>query len=110
MIERFKQEKTPYKILTMAVLAAAIFFVCRIVYAGILALHYPKELLEASNVALTETLLAGKNPYTLSSLEWDMPGVNYDYPFLNSLIAAAIAKITRCSAVQPILLYLSYAS
>ncbi len=28
-----------------------------------------------------------------------MPGVNYDYPFLNSLIAAAIAKITRCSAV-----------
>ncbi len=62
MIERFKQEKTSYKIFTMAVLAAAIFFVCRIVYAGILALPYPKELLEASNVALTETFLAGRSP------------------------------------------------
>ena len=99
MINRFKQENTSYKILTMAVLAAAIFFVCRIVYAGILALPYPKELLEASNVALTETFLAGKSPYTLSSLEWEMPGVNYDYPFLNSLIAAAVAKITCCSTV-----------
>ena len=99
MIECFKQEKTEYKILTIAVLAAALFIICRIVYAGIISLPYPKELLEASNVALTDTFLTGRSPYTLSSLKWYMPGVNYDYPFLNSLIAATIAKITGCNSV-----------
>lgn len=99
MIALFKSEKTSYKILTMAVLAAAIFFVCRICYAAYLSLPYSRELLEPANVALTNTFLDGKSPYTLSSLEWDVPGINYDYPFLNSLIAAAIAKVTTCSTV-----------
>ena len=99
MIKIYKEQSIPYKILTWAVLAAALFFVCRIVYAGIIALPYPKEILEPSNIALTNTFLSGKSPYTLSSLEWDVPGINYDYPFLNSLLAAAIAKITTCSAV-----------
>ena len=95
----FRREPVLYKLLTLAVLAAAFFIVCRIIYAGIIALPYPKELLEPSNVALTNTFLSGKSPYTLSALEWEVPGVNYDYPFLNSLIAAVIAKITRCTAV-----------
>ena len=99
MIKIYKEQSIPYKILTWAVLAAALFFVCRIVYAGIIALPYPKEILEPSNIALTNTFLSGKSPYTLSSLEWDVPGINYDYPFLNSLLAVAIAKITKCSAV-----------
>lgn len=88
-----------YKMITLAVLLAAIFFVCRIVYAGIIALPYPKELLEPSNIALTNTFLQGKSPYTLSSLEWEVPPVNYDYPFLNSLVAAAIARITGCTSI-----------
>ena len=92
-------EKLLYRLIALAVLAAALFFVCRIVYAGIIALPYPKELLEPSNIALTNTFLQGRSPYTLSSLEWEVPPVNYDYPFLNSLIAAAIAKITCCSSV-----------
>ena len=88
-----------YKLIALAVLLAGIFFVCRIVYAGIIALPYPKELLEPSNIALTNTFLQGKSPYTLSSLDWEVPPVNYDYPFLNSLIAASIAKITCCTSV-----------
>ncbi len=99
MIERFKQEKTAYKAITMAVLAAAVFFICRITYAAYLTLPYSRELLEPSNVALTHLFMEGKNPYTLSSLEWEVPGINYDYPFINSLIAAAIAKITHCRAI-----------
>lgn len=95
----FRNEKPVYKIMTLAVLAAAVFFVCKIVYAGVLALPYPKELLEPSNIMLTNQLLKGKNPYELSILSQEIPGVNYDYAFLGSLIAAAIAKITGCSAV-----------
>ena len=94
-----KTLKILYKLIALAVLLAAVFFVCRIVYAGIIALPYPKELLEPSNIALTNTFLQGKSPYTLSSLDWVVPPVNYDYPFLNSLIAASIAKITCCTSV-----------
>ena len=86
--------------MTMAVLAAALFFVVRIVYAGILALPYPKELLEPSNIVLTQTFMEDRSPYTQASLAWEIPGVNYDYPFLNSLLAAAIAIVTRCGAVN----------
>ncbi len=91
--------KIIYRLIATAVLAAALFFVCRIVYAGIISLPYPKELLEPSNIALTNTFLGGRSPYTLSSLEWEVPPVNYDYPFLNSLIAAGIVTITGCTAV-----------
>ena len=99
MLKLFREENIYYKILTLAVLAAAMFFVCKIVYAGIVALPYPKELLEPSNIMLTNQLLEGKNPYVLSVLSDKVPGVNYDYAFLGSLIAAAIAKITGCSAI-----------
>ncbi len=99
MIPHENHTKLLYRLLALAVLAAALFFVCRIVYAGIISLPYPKELLEPSNIALTNTFLGGRSPYTLSSLEWEVPPVNYDYPFLNSLIAAAIATITGCTAV-----------
>ena len=99
MLNLFKEEKIIYKLKTLAVLATAVFFVFRIIYAGILALPYPKEILEPANVALTNTFLDGYSPYTLASLERRIPGVNYDYPFMNSLVAAAIAKIMGCGAV-----------
>ncbi len=99
MVDKFKTERIEYRLLTLAVLASCLFFVCKIIYAGIIALPYPKELLEPSNIALTNMFLEGKTPYSLASLSYDVPGVNYDYPFINSLIAAAIAKITGCTAV-----------
>ena len=99
MLATFKSERIEYRLLTLAVLASCLFFVCKIVYAGLISLPYPKEILEPSNVALTNMFLEGKTPYSVASLSYDVPGINYDYPFLNSLIAAAIAKITGCSAV-----------
>ncbi len=87
-----------YRLIALMVFAAACLFIYRVVHAGILALPYPKELLEPSNVSLTRLFIEGKSPYTLSALGWEIPGINYDYPFLNSLIAAGIAKITGCSA------------
>lgn len=98
-MDKFKNEKAIYKLITLAVLAAAVFFVYRIVYAGIIAMPYPKELLEPSNVALTNEFLKGQSPYTRAALTRQVPGTNYDYPFLNSLITAGIAKVTGCSAV-----------
>lgn len=99
MLKLFREENNIYKLLTLAVLAAAVFFVCKIVYAGILALPYPKELLEPSSIMLTNQLLEGRNPYALSILSETVPGVNYDYAFLGSIIAAGIAKITGCRAI-----------
>ncbi|MCR5302442.1 MAG: glycosyltransferase family 39 protein [Lachnospiraceae bacterium] len=99
MMSKFKEESIGYKILTAAVFAAALFFVYRIFTAGLMALPYPKELLEPSNVALTNLFIEGKSPYAPSSLDWSTPAVNYDYPFLGSLLAAGIAKLTGCNAV-----------
>ena len=99
MMSKFKDEGIYYKLLTLAVFAAALFFVYRIFTAALMALPYPKELLEPSNVALTNLFIEGKSPYTLSSLDWATPAVNYDYPFLNSLLAAGIALATGCDAV-----------
>ena len=99
MRSKIKNERIPYKLLTLAILSAAVFFVCKIVYAGIIALPYPKELLEPSNIMLTNQFAEGNNPYELSILSREIPGVNYDYAFIGSLIAAAIVKITGCSAV-----------
>ncbi len=99
MIKLYKQQNLIYRLITLAVLGAALYFVCRIAYGGIRSFPYSREFLEPSNVALTYLFLDGKSPYTLSSLSWDVPGVNYDYPFVGSLLAALIAKITQCLPV-----------
>ncbi len=98
-LEKFKSENIIYKIITLAVLAAAVFFVCRTGYGALRSLPYSRELLEPANVALSNTFLEGGSPYSLESLTWERPGVNYDYPFLNSLLAAGIAALTRCNTV-----------
>ena len=98
MLKMYKEEKWEYKVITLAVLAAAIFFICRSIYGAVVAFPYPRELLEPANIALTNQFLSGINPYSYEILSADTPGVNFDYPFLNSLIAAALAKIIGCSA------------
>ncbi len=92
-------EKTAYKLLAIAVFVASLLFVGRIVYAGLIALPYPNELLEPSNVALTNQFIEGNSPYSLASLSKMVPGINYDYPFLNSLFAAVVSAVFRCNAV-----------
>ena len=100
MIMGINKEKAIYRVMTLAIIVAILFFLGRIVYAGLIAMPYPKEFLEASNVALTNLFIEGKNPYSQSALCWEVPGVNYNYPFLNSLIAAIISKATGCGAVK----------
>lgn len=99
MISLLKNEKTGYKLISVGLVAAIIYFVAKIVYAGIIAFPYPKEILEPANVALTNLFIEGKNPYTVESLFWEVPGVNYDYPFLNSLVASFISRISGCNAL-----------
>lgn len=98
-IDKFKNERIEYKLLTIAIALAALYFVYRIINNVVIGFGYPREILEPANVSLTNLFLQGKSPYTLSALDWEIPGINYDYPFLTSLLVATIAKITGCSAL-----------
>lgn len=99
MIALFRNEKSIYKFVSIGIFVSILYFVVKIVYAGIIALPYPKEILEPANVALTNLFIEGKNPYTLESLTWVVPGINYDYPFLNSFVASVISRCFCCNAV-----------
>ena len=97
--DKFKNERIEYKLLTIAIALAALYFVYRIINNVVIGFGYPREILEPANVSLTNLFLQGKSPYTLSALTWEIPGINYDYPFLTSLLVAAIVKITGCSVL-----------
>lgn len=93
------EQKIAYKLLTLAAFVTVALFVIRVIYAGAIALPYPQEIQEASSVALTNMFLEGKSPYLAASIQYEVPGINYDYPFFASLLAAAIAAVFKCSAV-----------
>lgn len=99
MREKFKNERIEYKILTLAIIFVTVWFVYRIIHNVLVGYGYPRELLEPANVYLTNLFVQGKSPYSLSALDWKVPGINYDYPFLTSLVVAAIVKITGCSVL-----------
>ena len=94
MVKLFKEEKLLYKVITIGVLGIILWFLWNVADKVITGLYYPQEILEPANVALTNLFRAGKSPYTLSALEWEVPGINYDYPFLTGLVAAGISAIT----------------
>lgn len=98
-IQIFKQQKMIYKLMTVMLLCGIAFFVFRVIQNVILGINYPNELLEPSNVALTRMFLKGQSPYTVKSLSYDVPAINYEYPFLNSLIAVPIAFLMGGNAV-----------
>lgn len=93
MIERFKKQNILYKLMTVGLLLGMIFFLGKVLVNLVLGLRYPNELLEPSNVYLTRMILEGKTPYSLASLEYDIPAVNYEYPFMNSLLSALVALL-----------------
>lgn len=99
MKEKFLKERIEYKILTIAIFIVAVYFLFRIIYNVVIGFGYPREILEPANVYLTNLFIRGKSPYTLSALEWEVPGINYDYPFLTNLVVAMICKLTGCSAL-----------
>lgn len=94
MIKLFKEENIIYKIITLAVLGVIVWFLINVAQKMIVSINYPGEILEPANVALSNLFLQGKSPYSLSALDWEVPGINYDYPFLTSLVVAGISKIT----------------
>ena len=99
MIERFKKENILYKLMTLGLIAGLVFFVARVLYGVLISADYPRELLEPSNIALTRAFLTGKIPYTLDSLSYEVPAINYEYPFVSSLLAAGIVALSGCRIV-----------
>lgn len=99
MIEKGKAEKILYTIMTLGLIIGLIFFEGRVIYSVAISMQFPRELLEPSNIALTRMFLEGKSPYTLKSLDYIIPAVNYEYPFLGSLLAAGIVLVSGCEIV-----------
>ena len=98
VIKIFREEKMAYKLMTLGIFGVMVWFLINVAVNVIAGAKIPNEILEPSNVALTNLFIEGKSPYTLSALEWEIPGINYDYPFLASLAAAGISKLTGLSA------------
>ncbi len=95
MIRKYKEQPIWYTLMTIAIFAFAVFFLCR---CGMHLLQFPgavNEYREAADVQLTQAFLNGDNPYRLQSIEQerDMPPVLYQYSFLNSLICAGLAML-----------------
>lgn len=99
MVKLFKEEKIWYKLITLAVIAVIGWFLYSVIQKVGLAANYPGEILEPANVALSNLFREGKSPYTLSALGWEVPGINYDYPFFTSLVVAGISAVTGLSTV-----------
>lgn len=95
MIKKIKEQSVPYTIMTIAILAFAVFFLCKC-WIHISTVPYAvNEYREAADVQLTEAFLKGEIPYRLESLDasGEMPPVLYQYSFLNSAVSALFALI-----------------
>lgn len=95
-IETFKKENIVYKLLTLLIMAVIILFLGRVIKNTIVGLDYPNELLEPANVNLTNAILQGKVPYDKANLVVpgeQEPPINYEYPFLNSVVAAVFTLL-----------------
>lgn len=80
-----------YTAFTIPVVVYAILLVIRIINAAVQTANFANEYRECANISMTNTILSGVNPYSLSSLEQKLPVICYLYGPLMSIIAAAIA-------------------
>lgn len=80
-------------LLACPMLLYAIYLLVRIVGAVIQTRDFPNEYREAANVAMTQSILNGINPYRLDTLSETNPAVCYLYGPLMSIIAAIISMI-----------------
>ncbi len=96
----FTRPKFIYTVITSALLAAMVFFVCRIVVTGLVTIQYPQSINDSANVLLTESFINKLSPYTTSSLERYAPDINYDLPFFNSVLAYLINANFGTAAVN----------
>lgn len=80
-------------ILAIPMILFTVWFLYKILTNMFLTLEFPHEYREAVNVAFTECILKGENPYSVGLLEKAIPGVCYLYPFGYSLFVALLGKI-----------------
>lgn len=99
-IQILGEEKLPYNVITLVIMAVILVFIGRITYAGLIGIPYPKYPDDTANVALTNAFINELNPYVSESLDWDVPGVNYSHPFLNSLLAVWIVNVFGVAPVN----------
>lgn len=84
-----------YQVLSFGILLYGLFFIIKITYNMVLGLEVPNELLEPSNIQLTQAFVDGKIPYLREALVplGQRPGVSYEYPFLTCLVAAGMSYL-----------------
>lgn len=91
MKKLFNKENIIFDLMTAAVIIYTAVYLVRIFLAAGQTGMYPNEYREAANIAMTQSILNGVNPYSLSTLSSDIPAVCYLYGPLMSLIAVPFA-------------------
>jgi len=87
----FDKENIIFNLMTLAVILYTAVYLVRIFLAAGQTGMYPNEYREAANIAMTQSILSGVNPYSLSTLNAAVPSVCYLYGPLMSLIAVPFA-------------------
>lgn len=100
-IENFKREHIIYRLITVTIAAIVALFLFRVVKNTIVGLDYPNEILEPANIHFTNTLINGNIPYERENIvkPGQEPPINYEYPFLNNMFAAAFSYLTGGNTV-----------
>lgn len=77
-------------LIAAAVMLYTIFFLVSIVRSASDGVHIPNEYREAANFDLTLSFIKGINPYTLGTLDNNVPACAYQYGPLFSLLVAGL--------------------
>ena len=83
----------------LPVLLYTLYFLFGIIYASFKNASIPNEYREAANVLLTNAFREGNNPYALSSLSGEQPGMIYLYGPLYSILVCALSFLIPCGIV-----------
>ena len=101
MKSKHKNQTIWHTILTLMILAFAVFFLTKCVRHYLAFPAAVNEYWEAADVQLTQAFMSGDNPYRLESLRTnrEVPPVFYQYSFLNSVCCAGLALLLGGRAV-----------
>ena len=86
-------------LLCIPVLIYCVYFITELLIHTLADADIPNEYREAANVLLTRVFMNGENPYSLSSLNGDLPGFIYLYGPLYSCVTAIIATVIPVNLV-----------
>lgn len=97
--ERFKKENIFYNLLVLPVLVYTAYLLLMITETAFGGAAYPNEYREAANVQLTQWFMEGKNPYAVSNLSGDVPGMIYLYGPFYSVVTAFFGLFVKTDIV-----------